>query len=161
MHTETEQLSALARYCSQAERCVDDVRKKLNTVELSEDAKNRMIDRLIQEKFIDEKRFCRAFVNDKLKFNHWGRLKITYELKRRRIEPETYADAIDAIDENEYLSVLHHQLKSKKRSVKGCSDQELFRRLYRFAASRGFESSLILKILKDLLGTIDHEAAFE
>jgi regulatory protein len=140
---------------------MDDVRKKLNATELSEDAKNRMIDWLIQEKFIDEKRFCCAFVNDKLKFNHWGRLKIAYELKRRRIESETYAEAIGAIDENEYLSVLHYQLKSKKHSVKGCSDQELFRRLYRFAASRGFESSLILKTLKDLLGNIDHEAAFE
>jgi regulatory protein len=161
MHTETEIISALARYCSQAERCSDDVRKKLNATELSEDAKNRMINQLIQEKFINEERFCRAFVNDKLKFNHWGRIKIVYELKRRHIKPETYDNAIGAIDENEYLSVLHQLLKSKKRSVKGRSEQELFRNLYRFAVSRGFESPLILKVLKDLSGNIDHEIAFE
>ncbi|MDR0744107.1 MAG: RecX family transcriptional regulator [Tannerella sp.] len=161
MKTETEVLSDLAKYCSQAERCIYDVRKKLNATNLTEDAKNRVINRLIQEKFIDEQRFCRGFINDKLKFNHWGCIKIIYELKRRQIKPEIYADVMDTIDEDEYLSVLSHILKSKKRSIKGYSDQDIFRKLYSFASSRGFETPLIMKALKDLFSNIDHEASFE
>ncbi|MDR0393596.1 MAG: RecX family transcriptional regulator [Tannerella sp.] len=161
MKTETEIRSGLARYCSQAERCIDDVRKKLNATELPEDAKNRIIDRLIEEKFIDEQRFCRSFVNDKLKFNRWGRIKIGYELKKKHIKPETVADAMDGIDEEEYLALLNDLLKSKKRSTKGRSTQDLFRKLYGFASLRGFESPLIIKILKELFGNIDHEAYFD
>ncbi len=162
MKTEAETLSNLARYCSQAERCVDDVRKKIKAAGLAEDSTNRIISRLIQEKFIDEQRFCRSFVNDKLKFNHWGRIKIGYELKRRNIDPETYSDAIEAINESEYTSVLHHLLKSKKQSVKGRSTQDTFQKLYRFASSRGFESALIIKTLKDILNHhMEHEASAE
>ncbi|MDR2681374.1 MAG: RecX family transcriptional regulator [Tannerella sp.] len=157
MKTETELLAVMAGYCSQAERCIDDVRKKIKTAGLTEEAENRIIDRLLREKFIDERRFCRSFVNDKLKFNHWGRIKTGYELKKKHIKPETYSEAFDAIDENEYLSVLTGLLKSKKRSVKGRSAQEVFQKLYRFASSRGFEHPLIIKILKDLLGNMDYD----
>jgi regulatory protein len=150
MKTETEVQSGLARYCSQAERCVDDVRKKLNATELPEDAKNRIIVRLIEEKFIDEQRFCRSFVNDRLKFNRWGRIKIGYELKKKRIKPETVAEAMDGIDDEEYLALLNDLLESKKRSAKGCSERDLFRKLYGFASSRGFESHLIAETLKEL-----------
>ncbi len=162
MKTETETLSNLAKYCSQAERCVDDVRKKIHAAGLAGDAADRIINRLRQEKFIDEQRFCRSFVNDKLKFNHWGRIKIGYELKRRNMDPDTYSDAIDAIDESIYLSVLYHLLKSKKQSVKGRSAQDTFQKLYRFASSRGFESALIIKTLKDILNhTMEHEESVE
>jgi regulatory protein len=161
MKTETEALSHLAKYCSQAERCVDDVRKKIKTAGLAEDAANRIVNRLIQERFIDERRFCHSFINDKVKFNHWGRIKIGYELKRKNIDPEIYSEAMDAIDESHYLSVLHHLLKSKKRSVKGRSAQDTFQKLYRFASSRGFESSLIMKALKDLPGHVEDEEYME
>ncbi|MDR1222139.1 MAG: RecX family transcriptional regulator [Tannerella sp.] len=161
MKTEGETLSNLAKYCSQAERCIDDVRKKIKTAGLAEDTANSIINRLIQEKFIDEQRFCHSFVNDKLKFNHWGRIKIGYELKRRNIKPETYSDAMDAMDESEYMSVLCNLLKSKKRSVKGHSAQDTFQKLYRFASSRGFESPLIIKALKDVLNNMEYEEYFE
>jgi regulatory protein len=169
MKTESEILAFLARYCSQAERCIDDVRKKIQsagftndvayrTVDMemrTNDAEKRIIDRLIKEKFIDERRFCRSFVNDKLKFNHWGRIKISFELKKRNIKSEIYSDAIDSIEEDKYISILNDLLKSKKRSTKGRSTQDVFQKLYRFASSRGFESPLIIKMLKDLFGNMD------
>jgi regulatory protein len=175
MKTESEILAGLARYCSQAERCVDDVRKKIKSAGLTDDmarrtvgpemqtneAEKRMIDRLIKEKFIDERRFCRSFVNDKLKFNHWGRIKIGYELKKRNIKPEIYSEAIDSIEEDGYVSILDDLLKSKKRSVKGRSAQDVSLKLYRFASSRGFESPLIMKRLKDLFGHIEPENDYE
>jgi regulatory protein len=175
MKTEVELSVDLAKYCSQAERCIDDVRKKIKIAGLMENAKmrtedeayqaegaeSRIINRLIKEKFIDERRFCRSFVNDKLKFNHWGRIKIVYELKKRSIKPETYSDAIDSIDENEYMSILTGLLKGKKHSVKGRSAQDNFQKLYRFASSRGFEHPLIIKTLKDLLSNIDYDTDFE
>jgi regulatory protein len=158
MKTESEILAYLARYCSQAERCVDDIRKKIQTAGLictDDTAESRIINHLTEEKFIDERRFCRSFVNDKLRFNHWGRIKTGYELKKKNIKPEIYSDAINSIDEDEYVSVLNSLLKSKKRSVKGHSAQDVFRKLYRFALSRGFESPLIIKTLKELLGNVD------
>lgn len=157
MKTESEMLNILAKYCSLAERCIYDVRKKIKAADLPEDIEKRIIDRLVQEKFIDEKRFVRSFVNDKFKFNHWGRIKISYELSRKNIQSEMYAEAIDAIDEDEYIAVLTDLLKRKKRTTKGKNPQDVFQKLCRFAASRGFESQLIIKTLKSMLRNIDDE----
>ena len=157
MKSEAEMLNTLAKYCSQAERCLYDVRKKIKAEGLSEEAEKRITDYLISDRFIDEKRFCRSFVNDKFKFNHWGRIKICYELKSRNIPQHTYSEAIDTINEDEYIAILADMLKSKKRTVKGRSPQDIFQKLCRFAASRGFETPLIIDTLKSILKNTDYE----
>ena len=157
MKSESEMLSTMAKYCSTTERCVNDIRKKIRMEGLPGEAEKRIIDYLLQEKFIDEKRFCRSFVNDKFKFNHWGRIKICYELKSRNIPQDIYYEAIENINEDEYISVLTDLLKSKKRITNGRSPQDVFQKLCRFAASRGFETLLIVKILKGIIKNIDYE----
>jgi regulatory protein len=150
MKTELEMLNALAGYCSQAERCLFDVRKKIRAENFSQDVEQRIIERLLHEKFIDEKRFSRSFVNDKFKFNHWGRIKIVSELKMRDIKSDDYHEAIENMDEDEYLTVLTDLLTKKKRMVKGRSPQDIYQKMYRFATTKGFESSLIIKVLQKL-----------
>ena len=74
--TEPEMLHRAAAYCSAAERCIQDVQKKIDAAGLPPDASERIIARLLKERFIDESRYTRFFVNDKLRFNKWGREKI-------------------------------------------------------------------------------------
>lgn len=164
MKSESELLRALANYCSQTERCVSDVRKKIQaenldrSENLSREAEHRLIDTLLKEKFIDENRFARSFVHDKFQFNHWGRIKIGYELRIRGISPDIYHEALETvIDEDEYLAVLSELLLSKKRMVKGRTPQETYQKLCRFAVTRGFESSLIINILKKMFIIIDDD----
>jgi regulatory protein len=157
MKSEDEIFSKMASYCSQSERCVQDVEKKMRGTELTEDEKQNVIERLKEERFIDEKRFSRSFIADKFKFNQWGRMKICYELKQKNIAYEVYREAYEQMDEQEYLSVLEKLIINKKRSVKGAPN-EVFQKLYRFAASRGFESKLIIDIIKrNLKGADDIE----
>jgi regulatory protein len=151
MKTEEEIFNTMAYYCSQSERNVSDVANKLKSTDLSEDSKQNIIERLKDEKFIDEKRYCRSFVTDKFRLNHWGRIKIYYELKQRKIAPETVNAALEMIDEEEYRSILEKILKEKQRLTKGKSTKDLYQKLFRFAASRGFESNLINDILKKIL----------
>ena len=150
-------LNYLANYCSQAERCLFDVRKKLQTANLSDNAEKRIIDRLLREKFIDEKRFSRSFVYDKFFFNQWGRVKITYELRLKGIQPDDYYEAIETIDDDEYLTVLSGILTTKKRSTKGHSSQDVYQKLFRFAAARGFEPPVIVKVLKTILKNVNDD----
>ena len=62
--TEEEALNRMAAYCSAAEHCKAEVNEKLQKWGLPYEVINRIIDRLVVEKFIDEERYCRAFVND-------------------------------------------------------------------------------------------------
>lgn len=151
--TEPEMLHRMAAYCSAAERCIDDVQKKIAAAGLDEAAAERIIARLIKEKFLDESRFCKSFVNDKLRFNKWGRIKIGYELQRRHILSDLRAEALGGIDEEAYEDTLYELLKAKKKTVKSKDRRDLYYKLLRFAAGRGFESQVAGQCLRRLLST--------
>jgi len=147
---ESELLHIAASFCSTAERCIRDVREKLVSAGASPETENRIIARLLKEKFIDESRFCRCFVNDKFRFNRWGRIKIGYELRKKDIVAGLISEALSQIDEEAYESALYALLKEKKRTAKGRTEQDLFIKLYRFAISKGYESNLAVQQLKNL-----------
>lgn len=145
--TEAEMLHRAAAYCSASERCRQEVEKKILAAGFSPEVAERISERLIKEKFIDEARFCRSFVNDKLRFNRWGRIRIGYELRMKHIPPNLIQEALDEIDENLYLDILQTLLKEKRKTVKAKDSRDTFYKLLRFAAGRGFESELIMKCL--------------
>ena len=76
--SESEMLHRAAAYCSASERCIQDVEKKIKAAGLAGEESDRIVSRLLQERFIDESRFARYFVNDKLRFNKWGRVRVYY-----------------------------------------------------------------------------------
>lgn len=154
--SESELLHLAAAYCSTAERCIYDVRKKITSHGGSTEVVERIISYLVKEKFVDESRFCRSFVNDKFRFNHWGRIKINYELRKKEIASILIEDAIDNIDEESYIETLQELLKNKKRTVKGRDKQDIFSKLYRFAIGRGFENEVVAKQLSLLLKNNDY-----
>ncbi|MDR1747059.1 MAG: RecX family transcriptional regulator [Tannerella sp.] len=162
LRNEPELMFMASSYCSVAERCVHDVRAKLMASGASPDVEKRIIDRLKKDGFIDENRYCRSFVRDKFRLNHWGRIKIGYELRAKRIDADTIAEAIrDEIADDDYEATLMELLKVKKSSVKGQSAQDIFSKLCRFAAGRGFEESLIVRCVKTILHDSDSTETVE
>jgi len=136
--TVEQAINRLAAWCSRAERCIYDVRKKLDAYDFSEDEKGKIISRLVSERFIDEIRFVRAYVNCKTKYNRWGAVKIRYELLKKNI-PETLIDyALVAIQPEENIERLAELLARKRKSVRGENEYEIRQKLLRFALSRGF-----------------------
>lgn len=156
-YTEPEMLRRAATYCSSAERCLHDVRKKIEAAGLPAEAVDRILDRLEQEKFIDERRFSHSFVNDKLRFNKWGRIKIGYELQKKKIPADIREEALTAIDEEIYRRILYDLLKTKKKTTRGKDERDLFYKLLRFAAGRGFESGEVVRCLKQMLDSTDYD----
>ncbi|RUT73513.1 regulatory protein RecX [Ancylomarina longa] len=137
--------------CSRQEKCCSDIRKKLQNWNLTPDDQDKVIESLIENKFIDEERYTNFYVRDKFRFNRWGRIKIIHHLKQKQIPEWIISTALEQIDEKEYADCLHDLLVSKMRSIKEDDSYQLKAKLFRFAQSRGFESSIILSILEDLI----------
>ena len=78
--SEEKALSKLATMCSKREYSTGDLDEKMRAWGLDEEARQRNIDYLVAHQFVDNSRFCRAFVNDKVKYNKWGRRKIEQAL---------------------------------------------------------------------------------
>ncbi|MDH6306083.1 regulatory protein [Parabacteroides sp. PF5-5] len=155
--SEPEMMHRMAAWCSSAERCEQDVRTKITTAGLPAEAADRIITRLTQEKFLNEQRFARSFVNDKLRFNKWGRVKIAYELARKGISPFVRQEALEGIDEQEYTEILYSLLKSKKKTAGGKDERDTWYKLLRFASGRGFESREATLCLRRLFKGNDYE----
>ena len=148
--TEAEALKKAASYCSVAERSAESVRQKVEAYGLEEEAVDRIVERLIQDRFVDDKRFARAFVRDKLIYNKWGKQKISVELYKKGIASSLRKEVLSEIDEEEYQSVLYAVLETKIKSVKVSDERILYAKLFRFALGRGFESEHIQRCLKRL-----------
>lgn len=136
-----------AKYCVASEKCSGDIERKLRDWEAPEEFFEEIILRLIAEKFIDDLRFAKAFVNDKYKFNRWGKTKIKHHLRQKLLPDNIINDALSYIDKDLYESILRDLLAEKQRQVKATSEYDLKVKLVRFAAGRGFESNLIFSIL--------------
>lgn len=141
--TEQEAYLQLAALCAQAEHCQQEMRDKMRRWELDESVQNRIIDRLIKERYVDDERYARAFVKDKIRYNKWGRRKVQQALWQKRIDADIQQRVLDEIDEKEFLDVLRPLLKQKRKSIRAASDYELNQKLARFALSRGFTFDLI------------------
>ena len=145
--TAQEAYLQLAALCAQAEHCEQEMRDKMKRWEIDESVQNQVIGRLTKERYIDNERYARAFVNDKIRYNKWGRRQVQQALWLKRIDEEIQQRVLDEIDEKEYLNVLRPLLKQKRKSIKAQSDYELNQKLVRFALGRGFTFDIIRQCL--------------
>jgi len=141
--THEQALHRLAAYCSRAERCIWDIRRKMDEWEIPAERQNRIIQQLQREKFLDEERYCKAFVNDKSQYNRWGIQKIRFELRKKQLPEPLIREALKNIDPEENRERLRLLIEQKKKSVKGANEWEIRQKLLRFAASRGFSQEEI------------------
>ena len=134
-------------YCSRSEHCVLDVLNKLYAAGLGEEESDEIVQCLVEQGYIDEQRYAKAFVNDKFRFNKWGKLKIGHALRQKKIPTSIIQVALETLDEDAYSHVLLQLIETKKKTVKGTAAQQKAA-VMRFAVSRGFELDLVLRLLR-------------
>lgn len=145
-----EALNSMAAYCAAAERCQSDVQKRLEKWELSEEEEQEVIVKLIQENFLSEERYARAYTNDKYKYAKWGKKKIAQGLYLKRVDDRVISEALGNINYEVYIDNLKSILAQKAKTVKANSDYEKNGKLVRFALGRGYEYGDISKVLPDV-----------
>ncbi len=132
----------MADLCARAEHCEHEIREKLFKQGLSSSDIDRLIDFLIENRFIDNSRYAAGFARDKVRFSRWGRNKVRQALALKRIPSATIREALEEIGEDDYLEALHRAAIAKARGL-SLDDYDDRAKLYRHLLSRGFESALI------------------
>ena len=100
--------SKLEAYCAAAEHCESDARMRLRHWNCDSQTEDSIIDHLIEQNYISDERYAKAFVHDKLLYQGWGRVKIAYMLRAKKIAPQIIQSALETIDETEYFRILSH-----------------------------------------------------
>lgn len=154
--TEQEAYLRLAALCAQAEHCEYEMQEKMRRWEIADDAQARVMQRLITERYVDDERFARAFANDKVKYNKWGRRKVEQAMWLKHIAEDIRQRVLNSIDDEEYIAILRPLLQQKRRSVKARNDYELRQKLIKFAIGRGFTMDIIKQCI-----SIDDEEEYD
>jgi regulatory protein len=140
----------LMHLCSRSEKCLYDVKQKLKTWGLDASFEH-ISETLLKEKFIDELRYSRSVVNDKIRFAKWGRIKVRYNLRMKGIAENDISEAINNFSEDEYRAIIRKELLKKNKSIKEANPIKRKLKLMIFAKQRGYEPELFQAISKDFL----------
>ena len=135
-----EWLDKAEAYCARSEHCAADVRRKLYEWQTPAEIVDFIEQNLYANDFLNDARFCHAYVHDKVAYQSWGRLKIQAGLRALDLPEFEIRKSLDEIDENQYQSNLKALIKQRKSDSPD--------KLLRFLAQRGFTYDEINKICK-------------
>lgn len=136
-----------AMLCNKAEYCRSEIISKLRNKGLDQSDMPAVIQRLEEQRLIDDRRYAMAFARQKFRNQYWGRRKIEIELRRKRISPDTVSDAIAQINERDYSATLRAIIAKKAKSYPRPLDHAARTSIARYAISRGFEPSLVFPLI--------------
>jgi len=143
--------TAIFKYCNYQERCHSEVQNKLYELGADTNEVNQLLVDMIEAGLLNEERFARNYARGRFRIKHWGRMKIIQHLKQKKISAYCIQKAMTEIDPNEYFETAVKLCKRKLEELK--KDKEIVRKnkAYRYLQQKGYESSIIQEILKDLL----------
>ncbi len=139
-----------ASYCAYQERTQDEVRQRLKDWNVWGDDAEEIISELIQENFLNEERFAKTFAGSKFRVKKWGRRKIAFELKKRKLSDFCIRAGMSEIDETDYYDTLKTLINKKKHDYRTEGNTfKLHQKIAQFAIGKGYESALVWEILRE------------
>lgn len=135
-------------YCAYQDRSQQEVRDKLYEWGVYPSVIEQIITQLIGDNFLNEERFAKAYAQGKFNQKRWGRIKIKQGLKLKRVSDKLINKALQSLDGDDYLKTLGQILEKKAAQLQ---EREPYKRRYKlqqYAMSRGFESDLVIDVLK-------------
>jgi len=144
-------LSKAMRFCSSKEVCFKDITLKLNYWDANPDHIEKILNILVEEKFINEERYAKAFASDKFKFNNWGRKKISFQLTGKNISTLNIQKALNEISEEEYYKTAQKLILNKLKSIKSDNILEIKNKILLFMTNKGYETDIVFNLLNKLV----------
>lgn len=134
-----EALQSLMRLCARGERSTGDAMRLMRTWGVPEDERQAVVDRLVAQRFIDNRRYAELYVREKSRLSGWGARKIAMQLRTKGVEKGVIAEALATIDRDEQGDRLAEKLRRKMRTTKAQSDYEMRGKLLRYALGLGYD----------------------
>ena len=150
--TKGQAIQKAKQFCGYQERSHYEVEQKLWDLGISKADHDDIISTLIEEDYLNEERFAKAFAGGKFRMKDWGRKKIYYALKEKKVSEYNIKNAMKEIDEESYQQTLLELAEKKYELLK--TEQYLARKkkTMDFLLQRGFEQDLVIRVLNQVTG---------
>jgi regulatory protein len=147
-----DMLIKAANFCAYQERTQAEVRERLHKWGVEGDEADEIIVYLIEDNYLNEGRFAKIFAGSKFRVKNWGRQKILYELKARKLSDHSIREALTEIEDEDYIEKLKTLIEKKKHELRTEKQPMMLKqKLARYAMSKGFEGDLVWDIINKLI----------
>jgi regulatory protein len=140
----------IEQYCAYQERFHEEVLTKLRSMHLEAHEIDQLIVHLIEHNFLNEARFAFSFARGKHRIKHWGKIRITNELKMRHINNTLITIALKEISPEEYLETFNALAERNWQSITEKNALKKRKKFCDYMLRRGFESTLVYEKVKEL-----------
>lgn len=145
-----EAIQKLEHFCAYQERCHAEVVSKLYDLKMTSDEMDSIIVHLIQENFLNETRFACSFARGKHRIKHWGKIRITNELKFRQISSTNITLALKEISAEEYANTFEQLSERCWNGIQEKNNLKKRKKFCDYMLRRGYESNLVYDKVKEL-----------
>ena len=132
-------LQSLMRLCARAEKSSGDALRLMRGWGVAESEREGVLQRLIEQRFIDDRRYAEAYVREKSNLAGWGAHKIAFQLRQKGIDKEIINSTLATLDSDAQLDQLTAKLERKMRTTKAATNYELRGKLLRYGIGLGFD----------------------
>lgn len=146
-----EAISKIEHFCAYQERCHEEVISKLRSMKMESDEIDTIMVQLLDTNFLNEERFACSFARGKHRMKQWGKIRITSELKAKKITQRLIVLALKEITTEEYNATFHTLAERQWESMKETNTLKKRKKFCDFMLRRGFESNLIYDKMKELV----------
>ena len=153
--TPEQALNALMRLASRSEKSSGDAMRLMRNWDVEPSARAGVLQKLIENKFIDDRRYAEAFVRDKMRFSGWGAFKLRSALHAKGIAGEIIDEVLHSLDSDNMAERLRDRLERKMRTVKFASRYDLKSKLMRYGASLGYDFESVADVVDSLISDIE------
>ena len=145
-----EAIQKIEHFCSYQERCHEDIATKLRSMKMNPDEIDTILVHLITENFLNEERFACSFARGKHRIKHWGKIRITNELRYKKITQTLIHKALQEITPEEYLNTFHNLAERQWDSIQETNTLKKQKKWCDYLLRKGFENNLVYDKLKEL-----------
>ena len=145
---DSAKLNSLARFCAYQERCIQEIKLKMQKLEIEPEDFQTYILWLEDNNYLNETRFAQIFARSKFNQKQWGRNKIRFELKKRQISAEKIKKGLEEIEDDNYLQTLEKLIKQTLKKNSKLDPWQKNQKTVNYLMGRGFEMDLIVSLMK-------------
>ena len=145
-----ELIQKLESYCAYQERCHWEVETKLRSMTNFSDEIGEVVLHLLQNNYLNEERFARAFARGKNRIKLWGKSRIVMELKQRKISETIIKLALTEIDQDEYDLAFEALAERHWESIREPNIYKKRKKFCDFLLRKGYDSGKVYEIMKEI-----------
>lgn len=135
------------KYINVRLRSIKEMEDYLSKKEEDKELITSAVDRLIKSGYLDDDKFTKAYIKDKLNFTTWGDYKIINELNRLGVSPIVVEDNKELLDKELLDSRMRKIIEKDIRTNKKYKGIKLKNKIYNHLITSGYSKEKVINII--------------